>query len=28
VELGRVRFPAGSRVRAGWAAADARVLPS
>jgi len=28
VELGRVRFPAGSRVRAGWAAADARVLSS
>ena len=28
VELGRVRFPAGSRVRAGWAAADARVLLS
>ncbi len=26
VELGRVRFPAGTRVRAGWAAADARVL--
>ena len=28
VELGRVRFPAGARVRAGWAAADARVLTS
>ncbi len=28
VELGRVRFPAGSRVRAGWAAADAHVLSS
>jgi len=28
VELGRVRFPAGTRVRAGWAAADARVLTS
>jgi len=28
VELGRVRFPAGSRVRASWAAADARVLTS
>ncbi len=26
VELGRVRFPPGARVRAGWAAADARVL--
>src|SRR5499433_1680289 len=28
VELGRVRFPTGSRVRAGWSAADARVLTS
>jgi len=28
VELGRVRFPAGSRVRASWAAADAHVLSS
>jgi spermidine/putrescine ABC transporter ATP-binding subunit len=28
VELGRVRFPTGSRVRAGWSAADARVLVS
>ena len=28
VELGRVRFPTGSRVRAGWSAADARVLMS
>jgi len=28
VELGRVRFPAGTRVRAGWAATDARVLTS
>jgi spermidine/putrescine ABC transporter ATP-binding subunit len=28
VELGRVRFPAGSRVRAGFTAADARVLTS
>jgi len=28
VELGRVRFPAGSRVRASWSAADARVLMS
>jgi spermidine/putrescine ABC transporter ATP-binding subunit len=28
VELGRVRFPAGARVRASWAAADARVLTS
>jgi len=26
VELGEVRFSAGSRVRAGWAAADARIL--
>jgi putative spermidine/putrescine transport system ATP-binding protein len=26
VELGEVRFSAGARVRAGWAAADARVL--
>jgi spermidine/putrescine ABC transporter ATP-binding subunit len=26
VELGRVRFPAGARVQASWAAADARVL--
>jgi spermidine/putrescine ABC transporter ATP-binding subunit len=28
VELGRVRFPAGSRVRAGFTASDARVLTS
>ena len=28
VELGRVRYAAGSRVRAGWAAADSRVLTS
>jgi spermidine/putrescine ABC transporter ATP-binding subunit len=28
VELGRVRFPAGTRVRAGFTAADARVLAS
>src|SRR5262245_1194436 len=26
VELGQVRFSAGARVRAGWAAADARIL--
>jgi len=26
VELGEVRFSAGSRVRAGWAAADARII--
>jgi len=26
VELGQIRFAAGARVRAGWAAADARVL--
>ena len=26
VELGEVRFAAGSRVRAGWAAADARII--
>jgi ABC-type Fe3+/spermidine/putrescine transport system ATPase subunit len=28
VEIGRVRFAAGNRVRASWAAADARVLAS
>jgi len=28
VELGEVRFAAGARVRAGWAAADARMIPS
>ena len=28
VEIGRVRFQAGARVRAGWAAADTRVLIS
>jgi ABC-type Fe3+/spermidine/putrescine transport system ATPase subunit len=27
VELGEVRFAAGARVRAGWAAADARIIP-
>jgi spermidine/putrescine ABC transporter ATP-binding subunit len=27
VELGEVRFKAGMRVRAGWAAADARIIP-
>jgi ABC-type Fe3+/spermidine/putrescine transport system ATPase subunit len=26
LELGEVRFAAGARVRAGWAAADARIL--
>ena len=26
VELGEVRFAAGARVRAGWAAADARMI--
>ena len=26
VELGEVRFAAGARVRAGWAASDARIL--
>ena len=26
LELGEVRFTAGARVRAGWAAADARIL--
>jgi hypothetical protein len=26
VELGEVRFAAGARVRAGWAAADARII--
>jgi ABC-type Fe3+/spermidine/putrescine transport system ATPase subunit len=26
VELGEVRFTAGARVRAGWTAADARIL--
>ena len=27
LELGEVRFAAGARVRAGWAAADARIIP-
>jgi spermidine/putrescine ABC transporter ATP-binding subunit len=27
VELGEVRFAAGAKVRAGWAAADARIIP-
>jgi len=27
VELGEVRFAAGSRVRAGWAAGDAHIIP-
>jgi len=27
VELGEVRFTAGTRVRAGWSAADARIIP-
>jgi spermidine/putrescine ABC transporter ATP-binding subunit len=27
VELGEVRFAAGARVRAGWTAADARIIP-
>ena len=27
VELGEVRFAAGARVQAGWAAADARIIP-
>jgi hypothetical protein len=26
LELGEVRFAAGARVRAGWAAADARII--
>jgi hypothetical protein len=26
VELGEVRFATGARVRAGWAAADARII--
>jgi hypothetical protein len=26
VELGEVRFAAGNKVRAGWTAADARIL--
>ena len=26
VELGEVRFSAGARVRAGWSAADARII--
>ena len=28
VELGEVRFAAGARVRAGWTAADARMIPA
>jgi hypothetical protein len=28
VELGEVRFTVGDRVHAGWAAEDARILPS
>jgi len=28
VELGEVRFTAGARVRAGWTAADARMIPA
>jgi hypothetical protein len=27
VELGEVRFAAGAKIRAGWAAADARIIP-